>query len=282
MLVIVCCSMKRIGILYHPKVEKSERFARDIEIFLQGRGIRCWIHSSWDEEEARSALTGSDLIISVGGDGTILRTARIIFPLEIPIVGVNFGNLGFMAELEAEEAHDKLVEIIGGGGWIEERAVLQAEVKASGNTYHALNDVVIGRGRFLRLINVEVTIDGQAFTTYRADAVIISTATGSTGYSLAANGPILYPESRDILMKAVCPHLNMDKAIVLAPSTEIALKAFTNHEAMISMDGQVEEQLKSGDEVIVRMAEPTVRFLRLRPRDGFYRTLVSKLKGKSL
>jgi NAD+ kinase len=282
MLMLVCCSMKRLGILYHPKVEKSERFARDIEVFLRGKGIACWIHSSWDEEEARSALAGSDLVVSVGGDGTILRTARIIFPLAIPIVGVNFGNLGFMAELEAEEARDKLVEIIGGGGWIEERAILRAEVRASGNTYHALNDVVIGRGRFLRLINVEVTIDGQAFTTYRADAVIIATATGSTGYSLAANGPILYPESHDILMKAVCPHLNMDKAIVLAPNTEIALKAFTNHEAMISMDGQVEEQLKSGDEIIVRMAEPTVRFVRLRRRDSFYQTLVSKLKGKSL
>jgi len=279
---IVCGSVKSIGILYHPKIEKSQRFARDIEVFLQARGIRCWVHSSWDEGEARRKLAGSDLVISVGGDGTILRAARIIFPQEIPIVGVNFGNLGFMTELEAGEARDKLAEIIGGAGWIEERAVLQAVVRSSGNTYHALNDVVIGRGKFLRLINVEVTIDGQMFTTYRSDAVIISTATGSTGYSLAANGPILYPESRDILMKAVCPHLNMDKAIVLAPSVKIVLKAFTNHEAMISMDGQVEEQLKNGDVVEVCMAQPTVRFLRLRPKDSFYQTLVSKLKGKSL
>jgi NAD+ kinase len=279
---IVCCSMKRIGILYHPKVEKSERFAHHIEAFLKDRGIGCWIHSSWDEEEARTSLAGSDLVICVGGDGTILRAARIIFPLEIPIVGVNFGNLGFMAELEAEEALDRLVEIIGGAGWIEERAVLQAVVSSSGNTYHALNDVVVGRGKFLRLINVEVTINGEVFTTYRADAVIISTATGSTGYSLAANGPILYPQSRDLLMKAVCPHLNMDKAIVLAPSTKIVLKAFTNHEAMISMDGQVEEKLKNGDVVEVRMAEQTVRFLRLRSKGSFYKTLVTKLKGKSL
>jgi NAD+ kinase len=134
----------------------------------------------------------------------------------------------------------------------------------------------------MRLINVEVAINGEVFTTYRADAVIVSTATGSTGYSLAANGPILYPESHDIMLKAVCPHLNMDKAIVLAPSTRITLKAFTNHEAMISMDGQVEELLKNGDQVEVRLAEQTSRFLRLRPRGSFYSTLVSKLKGKSL
>lgn len=279
---IVCCTVKRIGILYHPKVEKSERFAREIEAFLQGRGIRCWVHSSWDEGEARGSLEGCDLVVSVGGDGTILRAARIIFPLAIPVVGVNFGNLGFMTELEAEDAREKLVEIIGGAGWIEQRAVLQAVVRSSGNTYHALNDVVIGRGRFLRLVNIEVAIDDEVFTTYRADAVIVSTATGSTGYSLAASGPILYPESRDILMKAVCPHLSMDKALVLAPSSTIALKAFTNHEAMLSMDGQVEEKLKSGDVVEVCMAKQTSRFLRLRPKDSFYKTLLSKLKGKSI
>ncbi|MFA5079005.1 MAG: NAD(+)/NADH kinase [Dehalococcoidia bacterium] len=274
--------MKRIGILFHPKVEKSERFARDIADFLKSKGLSCWIHSSWDEGEARKALAGSDLVISVGGDGTILRAARIIYPQEIPVLGVNFGNLGFMNELEAGEARDKLVEIIGGAGWIEQRSVLKAVILSSGKTYHALNDVVVGRGRFMRLINVEVAINGEVFTTYRADAVIVSTATGSTGYSLAANGPILYPESHDIMMKAVCPHLNMDKAIVLAPSTRITLKAFTNHEAMISMDGQVEEMLKSGDQVEVCLAEQTSRFLRLRPRGSFYSTLVSKLKGKSL
>ena len=279
---IVCCTVKRIGILFHPKVEKSERFARDIAEFLKSKGLSCWIHSSWDEGEARKALAGSDLVISVGGDGTILRAARIIYPQEIPVLGVNFGNLGFMNELEAGEARDKLVEIIGGAGWIEQRSVLKAVILSSGKIYHALNDVVVGRGRFMRLINVEVAINGEVFTTYRADAVIVSTATGSTGYSLAANGPILYPESHDIMLKAVCPHLNMDKAIVLAPSTGITLKAFTNHEAMISMDGQVEELLKSGDQVEVCLAEQTSRFLRLRPRGSFYSTLVSKLKGKSL
>jgi len=280
--VIVCCTVKRIGILFHPKVEKSERFARDIAEFLKSKGLSCWIHSSWDEGEARKALAGSDLVISVGGDGTILRAARIIYPQEIPVLGVNFGNLGFMNELEAGEARDKLVEIIGGAGWIEQRSVLKAVILSSGKIYHALNDVVVGRGRFMRLINVEVAINGEVFTTYRADAVIVSTATGSTGYSLAANGPIFYPESHDIMLKAVCPHLNMDKAIVLAPSTGITLKAFTNHEAMISMDGQVEELLKSGDQVEVCLAEQTSRFLRLRPRGSFYSTLVSKLKGKSL
>jgi len=279
---IDCGTVKTIGILYHPKVEKTERFARDLLDFLRGKGIKCWVHSSWDEAGARDALGGSDLIVSVGGDGTILRVARIIFPRGIPIVGVNFGNLGFMTELEAEEARDKLELIINGEGWIDERVMLQARVISSGHAFHALNDVVVGRGKFLRLINIDVSLNEDFFSSYRADAVIIATSTGSTGYLLAANGPIMYPESRDIIMKAVCPHLNMDKAIMLSPSTKISLKVYTNHDAIVSMDGQVEETLNSGDEIEVSITEKTTKFLRLRNKNSFYKTLTAKLNRKSL
>lgn len=279
---IDCGTVKRIGILYHPKVEKTERFAHDLLNFLRSKDIQCWVHSSWDEAAAKDMLGGSDLIVSVGGDGTILRVARIIFPLGIPIVGINFGNLGFMTELEAGEARDKLELIIKGEGWIDERAMLQARVVSSGHVFHALNDVVVGRGKFLRLINIDVSLDGDFFTTYRADAVIISTATGSTGYVLAANGPVIYPESRDIILKAVCPHLTMDKAIVVSPSTKISLKVFTNHDAIVSMDGQVEETLKDGTDIEVSIAEVTTKFLRLRNKNSFYSTLTAKLNRKSL
>lgn len=279
---IDCGTVKRIGILYHPKVEKTERFAQDLLGFLRSKDIQCWVHSSWDEAGARKMLGSSDLIVSVGGDGTILRVARIIFPLGIPIVGINFGNLGFMTELEAEEARGKLELIINGEGWIDERVMLQARVGHPGKVYHALNDVVVGRGKFLRLINIDVSLDGDFFSTYRADAVIISTATGSTGYMLAASGPVIYPESRDIVLKAVCPHLNADKAIVLSPSTKIGLKVFTNHEAIVSMDGQVEETLQNGTEIEVSMTGVTTKFLRLRDKNSFYKTLTSKLNRKAL
>jgi NAD+ kinase len=222
----------------------------------------------------------SDLMISVGGDGTILRVARIIFPREIPIVGINFGNLGFMTELEAEGAIEGLKKIVAGKGWMEERAMLEARV--AGKKYYALNDVVVGRGQNLRLINTEVHVDDVLLTTYRADAVIISTATGSTSYSLAANGPIMYPESKDIIVKAVCPHLSMDKALVLSPGTAVKMKVFTNNEAIVSMDGQVDKPLKDGDEVTVRLSKNVTKFIRLRPKGTFYTTLVSKLKGKSI
>ena len=141
---------------------------------------------------------------------------------------------------------------------------------------------MVGRGRSLRLINIDVSLDGDFFSTYRADAVIIATATGSTGYMLAANGPVMYPESRDIIMKAVCPHLNMDKAIVVSPTTKIGLKVFTNHEAIVCMDGQVEETLKDGTGIEVSVTEKTTKFLRLRDKNSFYKTLTAKLNRKSL
>ena len=274
--------MNVVGILYHPKVQKTEDFAHTVEDFLKNMGIQCWLHSSWDELGAKKLVNGSDLIISIGGDGTILRVARIIFPGEIPIVGINFGNLGFLAELEAGEALTKLTDILKGQGWVEERNMLKAKVNLSNIDYHALNDVVVGRGKNMRLVNIQVSIDNAIFTTYRADAVIISTATGSTSYSLAANGPILYPGSRDLMLKAVCPHLSMDKALILPPVTKIKLKVLTNHEAVISMDGQIEEQLCNGDEVTVSLSSHVTRFACLKPSSNFYTTLVSKLRGTSI
>lgn len=274
-------SVKRIGILFHPKVDKSEDFAHKIEEFLRGKGVACWLHSSWDESGAQRQLDQTDLMVSVGGDGTILRVSRIVYPRQIPIVGVNFGNLGFMAELEAGDALEQLMQIIEGKGWMDERSMLDVTLSSS-KRFHALNDVVVGRGRNLRLINVEVSIDGDAFTTYRADAVIVSTPTGSTGYLLAANGPIIYPESKDMVIKAVCPHMNMDKALVVAAESRIRLAVVTRHEAIVSMDGQVEEVLRDGDEVTVSLSPYVTRFVRLRPRSMFYTTLVTKLKGKAL
>jgi len=275
-------SVKRIGILFHPKVEKSELFARKIQEYLKDKGIGCWLHSSWDESGAQDQLDKTDLMVSVGGDGTILRVSRIVYPRQIPIVGVNFGNLGFMAELEAADALEKLTSIIDGAGWIDDRSMLEAELNGSGKGFHALNDVVVGRGRNLRLVNIEVKINEEMFTTYRADAVIVCTPTGSTSYMLAANGPVIYPESKDMIMKAVCPHLSMDKALVVSAAARIKLMVKTNHEAIVSMDGQVEDTLRDGDEISVSLSPYVTRFVRLRPRSMFYTSLVTKLKGRSL
>lgn len=276
--------MKRIGILYHPKLDKARPLAEELEKFLKGRGISPWLCSAWEEEQAKSQVPDSDLVLSVGGDGTILRAVRISVPWSVPVVGVNLGTVGFMTELNATEVFDKLSHLLGGDGWVDDRAMLEAELltqgQRSGKTFQALNDVVIGRGRPARLVSIEAMIDGEPFTTYRADGVIVATATGSTAYSLAAGGPVLYPQSREILLKPISSHFSLSQALVLPPEAVIELKVSTPHEAMFTVDGQVEVPLDSGDGVRIKLSSYVARFLRLRPKGYFYSSLEEKLRGK--
>lgn len=273
--------MKRVGILYHPKLEKAKASSREIEKFLSAQGISVWLCSAWEEEKAKPQVAGSDLILSIGGDGTILRAARAVIPHAVPIVGINLGSLGFMTELKAAEALNELPRLLSGEGWIEERAMLEAEVVSQDKAFHVLNDVFVGRGSSARLVQIETKIDGEVLSIYRADGVIVATATGSTSYSLAAGGPILYPQAREILLKPLCPHLSLDKALVLPPEAVIQLKVTTSHKAMLSLDGQVESPLRSGDEVKVKLSPYVARFLRLRPKTYFYSSLELRLKGKT-
>ena len=272
--------MKRVGILYHPKIEKAETFSQELEKFLKAQGVSFWTCSAWEEEKAKSQIAGSELILSIGGDGTILRAVRAVIPQTVPIVGINLGNLGFMTELKADEAFDKLPRLLEGKGWIEERAMLEAELLSQDKVFHAMNDVFVGRRSSARLVQIETRVDGEILATHRADGIIVATATGSTGYSLAAGGPILHPQAKEIIFKPVCPHLALDRAVVLPAEAKIQLKVTTTHEAMLSIDGQVELPLRSGDEVKIRLSPHVARFLRIRPNDYFYSYLESRLKGK--
>lgn len=276
--------MKRAGIIFHPMREASVAFAEKIAGFLVSRGLTVWQCSSWEEARIRNQAAGCDLILSIGGDGTILRVARAITPSTTPILGINLGKLGFLSEFSASEAMEKLPAVLNGQGWKESRAMLEAEVSAPGSSgrYHALNDVVVARGASARLISIEVRLDGRTLTTYRADGVIVCTATGSTGYCLATGGPILHPEARDIVLKPIAPHFSIDQALVLPPDTQVTLKVSTGHEAMVSIDGQVEFPLGDGDEVVARISPCSAVLWRLRPRSYFYNSLEQVFKGKML
>jgi NAD+ kinase len=275
--------VKKIGILYHPKVEATRAKARELEAFIKSRGISVWVCSAWDREKAYDRLGGTDLLLTVGGDGTILRAVQVVIPGTTPITGINLGKLGFMTELDADEALEKLPSLIDAHGWIDERAMLQVEVITSGREtriFHALNDIVVARGEIARLIRVEASVNGQHLTTYKADAVITATATGSTGYALAARGPILYPQSRDFLLVPVAPHLSSSYPLVLPETVEVVLSLNTYHAATLSVDGHINLSLSDGDKIIIRRSPHVARFLRIRPRESFYGSLEDKLKGK--
>jgi NAD+ kinase len=271
--------LKRIGILYNPRIKPARDFSEETAKYLTKQKLSCWQSSSQDDSEIRSHIKGTEMVLSVGGDGTVLRAARALARYSVPIVGVNLGKLGFLTELKLNEAHDSLPALIAGEGWIDERAMIKVELDGS-ETWHGLNDIVLGRGVRPRVINVEVIIDNNTFTTYKSDGVIVATATGSTGYSLAVHGPILYPQARDIVLNPICPHPTFDNALVLSPESVIELRVRTDHEAVLSVDGQVDIALEGEKTVKVSLSPYVTRLLRLQSRNFFYSTLVKRLVPK--
>ena len=276
--------MKRIGILYHPMNKAACPLAEELQSFLNSKGVSAWICSAWQGDEARSQLEGTDLILTVGGDGTILRAAQAVVPRPIPITGINLGKLGFMTELSADEAVAKLPALLAGEGWIDERALLEAELSVSGekssSIFYALNDVVVARGAIARTIRVEASIDDEVLTTYKGDGVIVATATGSTGYSLAAGGPILYPQANEFLMLPILPHLSSAYTLVLPSTVVVKLRVRVAHQAALSIDGHINLPLSDGAIVTIKHSSNRTRFLRIHPETSFYSTLEQRLKGK--
>jgi len=271
------------GIVYNPSISASDSLAHQLESKLPQMGSSAWLCSSWDDDKARELTVGTSLLISIGGDGTILKAARVAVPWSIPILGINLGKLGFLTEVAANNAIGKLPDFLNGQGWIDERSMIQAELnpERDGHTiFHALNDIAIGRGSRMRVINVSASIDGTPLNTYKADGIIVSTATGSTGYSLACGGPILNPRSRDMLLLPVAAHLTLSTPLVLTSTSVIELQVDFDHRATLSIDGQVETELASGDKIRISRSPYNTNFLRIQPQNYFYQIVMNKLSIK--
>ena len=277
--------VNRVGVLYHPMIDAAAALAGEVEQFLADRGISVWLCSAWEVELAKSKLDGTGLILTVGGDGTILRAAHVAVSGQIPITGINLGKLGFMTELGADEAKDVLPALIAGEGWIDERAMLEVELSLSGQEsglplkFYALNDVVVSRGQVARVLYIETGVSDEPLTTYKADGVIVASATGSTGYSLAAGGPILHPRAKEILLLPIIPHLSLPYCLALPATAVVSLKVTSAHQAELSIDGHVNFSLDSGSVITVRQSSAMTRFLRFYP-NSFYSNLELRLKGK--
>ncbi|MBN1368223.1 MAG: NAD(+)/NADH kinase [Dehalococcoidales bacterium] len=275
--------MKKVGILYHPLNDSARLKAEELHNYLSATGIATWTCSAWEEKKARSLLDDTGLILSIGGDGTILRAAQVVIGTEIPITGINLGNLGFMTELKTDEINTRLAALLQGEGWLDKRTVLEAAVpaeKATGlmRTVYALNDVVLARGAIVRMVTIETTVDNEPFITYRADGLIVATATGSTGYSLSAGGPILHPHATEILMTPILPHLRRAQSLILPESTVIALTLKSANQATLSIDGHINLPVSTGETITIKRSTHTVSFLRSYPENSYYVKLEQKLK----
>jgi NAD+ kinase len=191
------------------------------------------------------------------------------------------GHLGFLIEVDREQWSPAIEHLLAGEYWIESRMMLRVawlqgdRVQAE---WDVLNECVVGRGRSVRLVELVTEIDGTYLTTYAADALILATPTGSTAYALAAGGPILPPELRNILIVPVAPHFSVDRAVVLHEGSTVCVTVHTDHQATLSMDGQTPVDLQDGDRVRVRAADHAVQFVRLRDPGYFYRDLQSRMR----
>jgi NAD+ kinase len=278
--------MKRIGILYHPLKEDARSLAKTLDDFLSSNGFSAWLCSAWEVEKAKTQIGGTDAILSIGGDGTILRVAQAVVPEPTPIIGINLGKLGFMTELGVDETQEKLPALLSGDGWIDERSLLEAEFSPTGETNeptsisYALNDVVLTRGAVARVIYVEASIDDELLTTYKADGVVVATATGSTGYSLAAGGPILHPQAKESLLMPIMPHLSSSYPLVLPSTATIKLCLRSTNPATLSVDAHINLPVSDGATVRIRHSSNTIKFLRTHPETSFYNSLEQRLKGK--
>jgi len=275
--------VEKIGILYHPKVEATLNKAKELEEFIDSLGVAVWLCSAWERDRAFDLLNGTDLVLTVGGDGTILRAVQAVMPAMTPITGINLGKLGFMTELDADKALEMIPALLDDEGWIDERNMLQAEISGSDDkpqVFHALNDVVVARGTIARAINIRVSVNKQQLTNYRADGVVVATATGSTGYAMAAGGPVMYPQSPDMLVVPVASHLNSLSPLVLPGAAVVELSVDTYFSATLSIDGHINLPLSSSDVITVRRSQYKARFWRIHPEDSFYGCLDDKLKGK--
>lgn len=291
---------QRVAIVFNPKLENSNELAKTIASVVRCNGGTSKTLSSLPTPGDRQPtlvvaeeLSDCDLVVTLGGDGTILRAARHAWPARIPILGVNIGELGFLAELNADEAADKLPAYLEGQGWLETRSVLRVGVtnpegsspggvagpSPNDNPLIALNDIVISRGALSRVVRVRATIDGARFTTYFGDGVVVATPTGSTAYSLASGGPILHPESTEILLTPIVPYLTFSYPLVIPGGSTIDFEAYSEVDMLLTIDGHVDMTLREGQLVRVCVDDHPSIFLRNRPAGYFYKTLVSRLRA---
>lgn len=253
--------------------------------YFKEKGIAAPFGSLYDESLRKRVRRGEfDLLIMVGGDGSVLRAGNLCASSKTPILGVNLGRIGFLIQVEKEEWHEYFDKLLNGEAWIENRMMLHAEHIRSGEllgSWEALNEVVVGRGQHLRPIRLSASVDGRHLTSYVADGLIASTATGSTAYALAAGGPILPPELRNILLVPIAPHLSVDRAVVLAEGSTVRMQV-NGENAVMSIDGQASIVLMEDDHVDVRAAEVTAQFVRFGDPGYFYRNLTAHMNENSL
>ena len=279
--------MKAIAIFFQGRKQDTSEVANQLIPALQRQGydVRS-IDSRYEGEETPDPLLkGCELALVLGGDGTILHAARLCAFADLPIVAVNFGRVGFLTELEPAEVLEELPHYLKreNSVWIDERTMLHATLDQDGHCeeFLALNDVVIARGMWPRMVQIHIWVDDHFYSSTYADGVIVSTATGSTAYNLSVGGPLLHPQVQSIVLTPIAPHLASDRSLILPPDACIKLQFITgSQDGIFSADGQMNREIKNGAMITVQKSQCVTRFLRRRPPTYFYQKIKAKLIGE--
>jgi len=278
--------IRKIGIIANIEKEQSGRYTLELKDWAAKKGIAVLLEEGIAGRvgetgmDRRQLASQTDLLVILGGDGTILRTVRFVSEYGIPLVGINLGEFGYLTEVNLSEMFDALELIVRGDYQIEKRMMLDITIHLHGEAVREqsiLNDVVITRGNLSRILNLETTVNGRYLTTFRADGIIIATPTGSTAYSLSAGGPIVFPEQDSVVINPICPFTLTNRPIIIPNNAEIKVILWTKGEgATVTLDGQVSYTMKSGDNLEIRKS-PYVTNLISSPHRDYMEILRTKL-----
>jgi len=283
--------MKKIAIIAKVHDPRCLGVAEELIGWLKQRGIAARVEehlskqlsqpSSAESAESSEVARDADFVVVLGGDGTLIAAARMIGPSEVPILGVNLGSLGFLTEITLDELYPSVERCLAGDFEVSQRMMLLATVQRGGEQverHRVLNDVVINKGALARIVDMETSVNGRYLTTFKADGLIVSTPTGSTGYSLSANGPIIHPALDSISVTPICPHTLTNRPLVVGADAQISIRIDSMDEAVfLTLDGQVGVKLVCGDVVQIRKSDHVARLVQSRTKD-YFSVLRTKLK----
>jgi NAD+ kinase len=259
-------TLTRIGFAYNPTSDAALELRERAAGWASMRGIAHWATTAADLDELHRRLPGTDLLVVLGGDGTFLRAARAVADVDVPLLGINVGKIGFLSKVEAGDLTHVLDQLQAGAYSLEHRMGLEGRILRGGRSteaerYVALNDIVVARGALARVVRMDVAIDDSHLATYVADGLIVASPTGSTGYSFSAGGPILDPTARNLIVTPIAGYLTTIKSVVVGPSVVVRCRVTDAHEALVSIDGREDVPIAVGDIVEVRALERPIRLV---------------------
>jgi NAD+ kinase len=273
----------RFGFAYNPTNDAALELRERAAGWCRMHGVEQWAAPSGDATVMRAELGTTDVLVVLGGDGTFLRAARAVTEIDVPILGINLGKVGFLSKAEAHELEPVLARIVAGEYRLESRMALEGRILAggretAGDRLIALNDIVIARGSLARVCRLDVTIGGSHLATFIADGLVVASPTGSTGYSFSAGGPIVEPESRNLIVTPIAGYLSAIRSVVAGADQIVRCRVIDAHEALVSVDGREDLPISVGDVVEVRAVDRPIRFVEPKGTIPFWDLLRRKVE----